>query len=103
MSDTNIEAIVAAQTAPRVTEEGIKELIDHVHYHILPNSTLTICVITMKNGFSFTGESACASAENFNQEVGEHYAYQDAFKKIWSHEAYLLKERMRWKDVLGLF
>ena len=88
------KAIVETKTAPRVTEGGIKEKIQSVDYIRLPGTTLTICTITMANGFTFVGKSAAASPENFDEEVGKRYAYEDAFKPIWSHEAYLLRERL---------
>lgn len=100
MTDPKIEAIVSQQTAPRVTEASIKERIASIAYHQIPETTLTLCVITMVNGFSVRGESACASPENFNKEVGEHYAYEDAFRKLWPLEAYLLKERMAGEDIM---
>lgn len=100
MTDPKIEAIVSQQTAPRVTEASIKKRIASIAYHQIPETTLTLCVITMVNNFSVRGESACASPENFNKEVGEHYAYEDAFRKLWSLEAYLLKERMVSEDIM---
>ena len=57
-------------------------------------SCLTICILVLENGFTVTGESACASPENFDREVGENVAYQNAFNKIWSLEGYLLKNKL---------
>lgn len=94
MSEEKIEAIIATHTAPRVTEESIKERIADTSYFVVPGTTLTLCIITMANGFSVRGESACVSPDNFNKEVGEHYAYKDAFQKLWALEAYLLKEKL---------
>ena len=55
---------------------------------------LTFCVLVLKNGFTVTGESACASKENFNEEIGRKIARQNAVAKIWALEGYLLKERL---------
>jgi hypothetical protein len=41
-----------------------------------------------------TGESACASVENFDKEIGEAIAYNNAVQKIWMLEGYLLKHEM---------
>lgn len=41
-----------------------------------------------------TGESACASPENFDPEIGRKIAYDNAFNKIWLLEGYLLKEKL---------
>jgi hypothetical protein len=55
---------------------------------------LTICVLTLKNGFTVTGESACASPENFNAELGRKIARQNAVDKVWPLMGYALKERL---------
>ena len=56
--------------------------------------TLTFCVLILKNGFTVTGESACASPENFNAEIGQEIAYENARNKIWQLEGYLLKQKL---------
>lgn len=81
-----------AATAPRVTEESIKARIKSVEYTL--RGITTVCYITMKNGFQFVGHSTPASPSNFNVEIGERYAYDNAFKHIWTHEGYLLRERL---------
>lgn len=86
------QEVVASKTAPKVTKELIEGKIKNVSY--IPSEQLTICIITMNNGFHFTGTAAPASPENYDPEVGKRYAYEDAFKKIWSHEGYLLKTRL---------
>ena len=58
------------------------------------HSLLTFCVITLKNGFTVTGESACASPENFDAELGRKIARQNAVNKIWPLEGYLLKNKI---------
>lgn len=59
-----------------------------------PLKLLTFCVLILKNGFTVTGESACASPENFNEEIGKKIAYANAREKIWMLEGYLLKEKL---------
>lgn len=78
----------------RVTKDSITAKITNVAYHQLPGTTLTICVITVENGFTVTGESACAVPAYFNREIGESIAYDNAFDKLWALEGYLLKQRM---------
>ena len=58
------------------------------------HSLLTFCVLVLKNGFTVTGESACASPENFNAEIGRKIARENAVEKIWLLEGYLLKQRL---------
>lgn len=55
---------------------------------------LTFCVLVLFNGFTVTGESACASPENFDAEIGRKIARQNAVAKIWPLEGYLLKQRL---------
>ena len=79
--------------APRVTPERIDSVIAEKSFHRL-TGTLTVCVLTLKNGFTVTGESACASPENFNEEIGNKIAFSNAREKIWALEGYLLKQRL---------
>ena len=63
--------------------------------------TLTVCVLTLANGFTVTGESACASPENFNEEIGNRIARNNAKNKIWALEGYLLRQRLHEDEELG--
>ena len=111
-------------TAPRVTPDHIDACIASEHYFtalqgiyggvnrigfkreegqykpVWDNPTdqslglLTFCVLVLKNGFTVTGESACASPENFNAEIGRKIARANAVQKIWPLEGYLLKQRL---------
>ena len=87
------KAVVATKTAPRVTEESIRAKIAKVDF-VGVAETGTLCVITMKNGWTSTGFSAPADARNFDEEVGKRYAYDNAFKPLWQLEGYLLRERL---------
>ncbi len=55
---------------------------------------LTLCVLVLKNGFTVTGESACASPENFNADLGAKIARDNARNKIWALEGYALRSRL---------
>lgn len=55
---------------------------------------LTFCVLVLRNGFTVTGESACASAENFDAELGRKIARQNAVQKLWPLMGYALKQRL---------
>lgn len=59
-----------------------------------PLDLLTFCVLTLQNGFTVTGESACASPENFDAELGRKIAHANAVTKIWPLMGYELKERL---------
>lgn len=86
------DAIVEKSTAPRVTADGITAKVGEVEY--FRSGVLTICIITMRTGFTSVGKSACVSPENYDREAGERYAYDDAFRQIWAFEAYLLRETL---------
>ena len=59
-----------------------------------PLHLLTFCVLVLRNGFTVTGESACASPENFDAEVGRKIARANAVSKVWPLMGYALKERL---------
>lgn len=95
MSDKEIEQMIQEKrlNAPRVTLERIEQVIAKEEYFRL-TGTLTVCVLTLANGFTVTGESACASPENFNEEIGNKIARENAKQKIWALEGYLLRQRL---------
>ncbi len=76
----------------KITREWIENKIRKVDYLVMPGSTVTICSITLENGFSVRGESACVDPNEFNEALGQDYAYRDAYEKIWAFEGYLLTE-----------
>ena len=108
--DPGIEQEIQAKglTAPRVTPAGIHAVIHNVYYFTAYDGAyavaagisaqelklLTFCVMVLANGFTVTGESACASPENFDAEIGRKIAYDNAKQKIWPLEGYLLKQRL---------
>lgn len=89
-----LEAVVAVANGNRVTEDLIDSKIKGITTYRLPDTTITVAVITMENGFTLTGESACADPANFDADVGKNFAIENAYQKIWPLEGYLLKERL---------
>ena len=79
--------------APRLTPDLIESKIVKEEYHLLTD-ILTVCVLTLENGFTVTGESACASPANYNKEIGDRIARDNAKEKIWILEGYLLKQKL---------
>lgn len=55
---------------------------------------LTLCVITLKNGFTVTGESACADPAKFDAEVGRKIARANALNKVWPLMGYVLRSQL---------
>ncbi len=117
MNDQTIEQEIQAKglTAPRITPDDIEANIKQTYFFTAEEgaqgalaktdpelgvecpsiSTLTFCVLVLRNGFTVTGESACASPENFDAELGRKIARQKAVEKIWPLMGYALKDRLR--------
>ena len=122
-TDQAIEQEIQAKglTAPRVTPDDIEANIASEHYFtaqdgrngamyagtyagrerpaaadadLLPLGLLTFCVLVLRNGFTVTGESACASPENFDTWIGRKIARENAVSKVWPLMGYALKERL---------
>lgn len=80
--------------APRLTPDHIDSVIRATAYYVFPGTTLTVCALTLQNGFIVTGESAAASPDNFDKEIGQKIARENARNKIWALEGYLLRDRL---------
>jgi len=78
----------------RVTIEEIEEKVANVEY-IFPESCprMTLCVLTMQNGFSISGQAVAADIENFNENLGREMSRKDALTKMWPIESYLRFEK----------
>lgn len=59
-----------------------------------PLGLLTFCVLVLRNGFTVTGESACASPENFNPDIGRRIARENAVNKMWPLMGYALRQHL---------
>jgi hypothetical protein len=115
MNDKEIEQEIqaAGKTAPRITPADIQASIRTAHYFTaadgvigswppghgeriaLPSlDLLTFCVLVLQNGFTVTGESACASPENFDADIGRKIARQNAEQKIWPLLGYELRSKL---------
>lgn len=115
MTDQAIEEQIQAKglNAPRITPAHIEACILREDFftaaegclgHSMANDqdlagdppdslfTLTTCVLTLQNGFTVTGESNCASPENFDPQIGRDIARRNAADKIWLLEGYRLKQ-----------
>ena len=88
------EIIANGAPAPRLTPEYINSLIVETDFHVFPGSLMTICQITLKNGFTLIGQNACVSKSNWSAEMGKEQSFKQAREKIWELEGYLLKQRL---------
>ncbi|GAD55503.1 Gp49 family protein [Limimaricola cinnabarinus] len=91
-----IEAEIQAKglTAKRITPEMLDAEIADEDYHVFPGSCLTVCALTLRNGFTVTGESACASPENFNADLGQKIARSNAREKLWPLMGFRLRDQL---------
>ncbi len=109
-----LEAEIAAKAnkAPRVTPAEIEAEIASEHYFTATEALfgntrgpewqaspkaldlLTFCVLVLKNGFTVTGESACASPENFDAEIGRKVARANAVGKVWPLLGFRLRDKL---------
>ena len=80
--------------APRLTPKHIDNSIADEQYHVFDGTTVTVCALTLRNGFVVVGESAAASPANFYREIGRKVARENARNKIWMLEGYLLKNNL---------
>lgn len=114
MNDKTIEQEIKSKglTAPRVTPDDIGANIRSEHYFTATEALvgitrgsewqatpaeldlLTFCVLVLRNGFTVTGESACASPENFDAELGRKIARQNAVAKVWPLMGYELRSKL---------
>ncbi len=91
--EQDLEKLIAekADKGPRITPADIDAAIAAEQFHVFPGTTLTVCALTLRNGYIVTGESACAAPENFDEEIGRRIARENARNKIWALEGYRLR------------
>lgn len=110
VTDTSIESEIVAKglTAPRVTMADIEAAISGCYYftaadgastqpipgHHKELNLITFCVLVLRNGFIVTGESAVASPENFDAEIGRKIARQDAVRQVWPLLGFALRDKL---------
>lgn len=103
LNDAQLSEALASRPAPRVTEDEIKQRIRSTDYFVIPGTTVTICQITLDNGYSVLGESACVSPENFDEAIGRSFAHKNAFGKLWPLFGFLLAENLyQQRDYAGI-
>lgn len=97
LSPEQVDEAIETLPGARVTSDAIEARIVTVDYITPSNSTLTVCVLTLDNGFKVVGTSACVDPVNYRPDVGERLAYVDAFDKLWELFGFLLAET-RYRD-----
>jgi hypothetical protein len=88
------EAYVALEDIPTgLSHDYLKSRIVETIFNRVEGTTTIVCNLKLINGFVVTGTSACVDPTVYDEEIGNHIAFEDAFEKIWQLEGYLLKER----------
>jgi N4 Gp49/Sf6 Gp66 family protein len=77
----------------KITMDHLEGLIKDEEYHLFPGSSLTVCCLTLENGWHATGESACVKPENFNADLGRTIARTRALNSVFALEGYLLRDQ----------
>ena len=94
-------------TAPRITPADLQAAIASEFSFTVGNAAralncpvsdatnlLTICVLTLQNGFTVVGHEACASPANFDAEIGRKIARAKAISQLWPLLGFNLKQRL---------
>lgn len=113
--ETTEAECAAGRTAPRVSLSDIKAKIASEYYYNAGDlarsfehpehsslDVLTICLVVLDNGFTIIGKSAPASADNFDEALGQKLAYEDAVRQIWPLMGFALREQLHTRVVDGL-
>lgn len=87
------EASDSAPSPVKITQAAVDAACTAVEYMVMPGSRLTVCCLTLRNGFQVVGWSSCVDPANFNEQKGQQIALDMAKDKVWELEAYLLREQ----------
>ena len=74
-----------------LTPQDINDVIMDEDYYRFPDTTVTVCCLTLENGYNVIGKSATIDSINFDEQIGKDVARTDAVRQIWELEGYLLK------------
>lgn len=88
------EIAVKASNAPRVTPDDVQAEIVGETYTVLPSGRVTVCELTLKNGFTVRGESAVVHIENFNADIGRRVSRENAAKEVWQLLGFRLRDKL---------
>ena len=97
-TDAELQARANERGAVFVNESKLKASIKQVDFMVHPGSCLTVCVVTLLNGYTVTGESACADPKMYDAEIGQKFAFAAAERKVWPLLGYALREELFKKE-----
>lgn len=88
------KAAPEAAVQTKVMPEDVQAAIKGETYIVLPNGRTTVCQLTLDNGFTVEGQSACVHQGNFNLQLGREYARRDAEVKVWTLLGFRLADKL---------
>ena len=91
---TAADGVIGAAASQSKSENTVMAMVTFKECDAPSLGLLTFCVLVLRNGFTVTGESACASPENFDAEVGRKIARQNAVSRIWPLMGYELRTKL---------
>lgn len=98
----NMTIELAAPPAGRsITAQRIQDAIKCKEFHLFQGTTHMVCCLTLQCGFTVTGESACADPNQFDLQLGQHYAQEDAERKIGELLAYEQSKKLAFGGQYG--
>lgn len=92
LETSDAQAASVQKTPNRVTLDSLKALIASEQF-VHPDAAqhVTVCILTLTNGFTVIGHSAPADPANFNAELGREFARNEAIRQMWPLEGYRLR------------
>lgn len=99
----------AGRTAPRVSLQDIQDAVSAVLFktgeELAPSAWsgkeldavrgLTVAIVVLANGWTVIGKSAPVSLENFDADLGQKLAYEDAVNQVWPLMGFALKQQLQ--------
>jgi Phage protein (N4 Gp49/phage Sf6 gene 66) family len=94
MDNAQLEARTLALPGPKITQKDVIASIVKADYHHFEGTMQTVCCLTLTNGYTVVGSSACADPANFREDLGRDLAYDDACNEVWALLGFRLRENL---------
>lgn len=101
LRDTDDASKAVQKTPNRIPLDYIESQILAEQWIEVPGMQhVTLCGITLRNGFVVFGKSVPADPENFDRELGRKFAREDAIRQLWPLFAFALRCDMAEQSVM---
>lgn len=101
------DALTPEVPAERVTIDEVEACITDTAYMNVgsiffrspgdPLNNLTLCILTLDNGFTIVGKSACVDPKLFDEAKGRELARADAVRQAWSYLGFRLADKRAYR------